>query len=793
MEDDATAMIALPPRDSLGYSLRATARHQLGQYERAITDYDSAISFTERGDPRYIDLNARRCDVLMAMGQYDRVIADARQCLEAVQDTIPLEFRVFCALIALGDYEAAGSLFRRVTESNSAARGKLRNWSMKYVFDTLDVGRSWHRPDIVPEGVAFLAMLEADETYHHLSAKARRVVTDAFTAHWSPDGTKLAFSTGFWGYSGVAVWDAETRQTDLLIVPGKDPRWSPDGRYLVFVRDCLALPLSEFVGAERVNRHRGVQDQEVWIMKSDSAEPRRLVSGSWPRWSRDPNHIYFYSQRDGALCEISIEDADARPQTLLKCADLWSEISPDGKYVACEEGTSLKVLELASASLRAEWTFPSQSRGKTWSSDGRELCFNAFGFGGIPSGLWVYDLDKKQTRKVLEGPIWPSSLAPDGTQLVFNLEAPYFEIWVADLDPNTSIVDSLGPGLTLDELYQEKLAFYTQRIEANPEDANNYRLRAQYHGHLGDRASANADMRWWAILAPRDRRRVINLPFDCQLVFSAERPVNMISMVSVAFGQKGRCKMKLFEIPMCVTSVFGICLLFGLDAPPVYANFVFGEPVNLGPTVNTSYGEYSQSISADGLTLYSGEHPTTPHPKGYGGGDIWVTTRETTSDPWAEPVSLGPTVNTSSGESGPCISADGLSLYFNSNRAGGCGGWDLWVTTRETTSDPWAEPVNLGSTVNSWADDVCPSISADGLELYFCDYWPARPGGYGITDLWVTKRPTKDDPWGTPVNLGDTVNGRWADWGPFISADSLMLLFGSDRPREVTTTDDLYY
>jgi hypothetical protein len=143
------------------------------------------------------------------------------------------------------------------------------------------------------------------------------------------------------------------------------------------VRDCQALPVSELAGADRVNRHRAREDEEVWIMKADGTEPRRLASGNWPCWSHDPNHIYFYSQGDGALCEISIEDSGSKHRPILTCVDRMPEISPDKKYVACVQGTSLKVLELASGSLLAEWTFPSWPRGKTWSSNGRELCFGA--------------------------------------------------------------------------------------------------------------------------------------------------------------------------------------------------------------------------------------------------------------------------------------------------------------------------------------------------------------------------------------------------------------------------------
>ncbi len=106
------------------------------------------------------------------------------------------------------------------------------------------------------------------------------------------------------------------------------------------------------------------------------------------------------------------------------------------------------------------------------------------------------------------------------------------------------------------------------------------------------------------------------------------------------------------------------------------------------------------------------------------------------------PTNLGPTVNSSDVEHGPSISADGLSLYFQSNRSGGSSGVDIWVAMRETTDHPWSTPVNLGPTVNSSAKDATACISADSLSLYFSS---ERPGGYGGGDLWVTTRTTKDD------------------------------------------------
>ena len=67
---------------------------------------------------------------------------------------------------------------------------------------------------------------------------------------------------------------------------------------------------------------------------------------------------------------------------------------------------------------------------------------------------------------------------------------------------------------------------------------------------------------------------------------------------------------------------------------------------------------------------------------------------------FGEPANLGPTF-TSPGVDEPSISADGLELYFRSNRSGGSGNYDLWVTTRATKDDPWNEPANLGPMVNA--------------------------------------------------------------------------------------------
>ena len=249
-------------------------------------------------------------------------------------------------------------------------------------------------------------------------------------------------------------------------------------------------------------------------------------------------------------------------------------------------------------------------------------------------------------------------------------------------------------------------------------------------------------------------------------------------------------------------------------------DFTFGEPTNLGLPVNSFDHDWSPSIRGDGLEMYL----ESDRPGGEGTYDIWVSTRASKEDDWGTPTNLGAPINTPDWQNSPCISADGLELYWNdwglwvarratvfdpwgeaendslinvntSNvNSAPClssdglsiflfswGEWGLYVSTRPTRDDLWSEPVNLGPTVNgvnsTW-ENRDPAISADGLLLIFSS---DRDGGSGRQDLWMTRRTTIDGPWSEPVNLGPTINsGRW-EYQPEISADGKSLLFCSNR------------
>jgi len=210
-------------------------------------------------------------------------------------------------------------------------------------------------------------------------------------------------------------------------------------------------------------------------------------------------------------------------------------------------------------------------------------------------------------------------------------------------------------------------------------------------------------------------------------------------------------------------------------------DFVFGEPE---PVVDLNSDSYDGSpcITADGLELYFASNRDHGADACY--TDIWVATRTSTDEPWGTPRNLGePVIRPYGEEVNPCISADGLELYFSdwfdacSVRPGGQGGGDIWVSKRETREADWGEPINLGLMVNSVGQyDGTPHLSSDGLELYF--FSNRAPGNGG--DFYVSTRPTKNDPWGPAVDLGAPINTMaQQDYlcYPFLSYDGLSLFF----------------
>jgi outer membrane protein OmpA-like peptidoglycan-associated protein len=153
--------------------------------------------------------------------------------------------------------------------------------------------------------------------------------------------------------------------------------------------------------------------------------------------------------------------------------------------------------------------------------------------------------------------------------------------------------------------------------------------------------------------------------------------------------------------------------------------------------INTTYWESQPSISPDGRTLYF----SSDRPGGYGGTDIWMTHKQDDGN-WGAPVNLGPDVNTKGEERTPSIAFDNRTLYYSSDgypdgeKGKAAGGFDLYVTRWQGSR--WSRPMNLGFPINSRDDDTFISSTLSGDTLYFASN---RGGGYGGFDLYMLLDP----------------------------------------------------
>jgi Tol biopolymer transport system component len=157
--------------------------------------------------------------------------------------------------------------------------------------------------------------------------------------------------------------------------------------------------------------------------------------------------------------------------------------------------------------------------------------------------------------------------------------------------------------------------------------------------------------------------------------------------------------------------------------------------------------------------------------------DLWSASRPHAGATFDTPKRLEAPNTTDSREVDPTVSGDGLTLIFSSNRPGGMGKYDLWVSTRSSSNQPFPSATPLAQ-VNSSDQEWEPDLTADGLHLYFSS---DRPGGKGDTDIWRADRSSPTGKFSAPVNVTE-VNSPYQEDGPAISPDGRRLLFISNRP-----------
>ena len=482
MATDASVMIGAKPDNAEAYALRAIAWREKKLLDMALKDHDKAIVLSST-EPRFY--NQRR-QTYMQMSNYKEVLSDAQKCVRLQPDEKSYHFHVFCAFVALGHDEEARAQYSTIITSGLMDEQELEQSAAKYVSDTLAAGLKWHPGEQEPQGTAFLAMNEAAQTYRQLAAKgAKRMVANGFHGSWSPNGDELVYSRGIVGCTGIEVVNLTSGTTRLLTVPGFNPSWSPDGRYIVFTRTRQPLLLADLV-VERTRKEPPLGEREIWRIKSDgTGDLKFLAKGYWPAWSQDPERVIYHSKEDMRLYSISVE-GNAQPKPVGQCPGFFPVVSPDKKYVAYRSIIENQIRELPENTFVASLTVP-LARGVgflNWSPDGSEVCM------GVPKGLWLYNIDKEKTSKLLSGSFgWCSWSKPDLGKIAIGrvYEQLHHEIWVAD-------IAALRPGRPIEAHCQEMHEYYSHRIDIDPNDTWNYFYRAEVGAYLEDNDSILADL-----------------------------------------------------------------------------------------------------------------------------------------------------------------------------------------------------------------------------------------------------------------------------------------------------------
>ncbi len=202
---------------------------------------------------------------------------------------------------------------------------------------------------------------------------------------------------------------------------------------------------------------------------------------------------------------------------------------------------------------------------------------------------------------------------------------------------------------------------------------------------------------------------------------------------------------------------------------------------NLGNAVNTPYNDYSPIISADGNTLIFTSNRTDDPARAKANAnyeDIFVSNK--TASGWTAPKLISANVNIKYNDAAASLSPDGKTLFLYYEEGEG----DIYIST--LNGDQWSKPEPLNKNINTamfW--ETCASVSADGKKLYFASN---RPGGIGELDLYVSQLDGKGQ-WGKAVNLGAVVNTPENEDSPFIHHDGVTLYFSSDGHPSLGNSD----
>jgi tetratricopeptide (TPR) repeat protein len=167
------------------------------------------------------------------------------------------------------------------------------------------------------------------------------------------------------------------------------------------------------------------------------------------------------------------------------------------------------------------------------------------------------------------------------------------------------------------------------------------------------------------------------------------------------------------------------------------------SPLNITPDLQSDGDLYISCLSSDGKMLYLSKDDNY-------NSDLYCSTFDGTK--WGKAVKLNKNINTKGWESHAFVSEDGNFLVFASDRSGGFGGLDIYISKKEKSD--WGPPVNLGSEINTPFNEDRPFLINNGKTLFFASQDHNNIGGY---DIFRSESLT-NGLWSKPQNLGYPLN-----------------------------------
>jgi tetratricopeptide (TPR) repeat protein/Tol biopolymer transport system component len=505
MAADADILKAMHPDDYMGYALSAIAHRELGQFEQALKDHARAIDLCIREDelPR---LYKQRRITYMQCGKYKEALEDSE--LMASLRGEETGYLSFSAMMALEQYDRIEAQYKQIAKKGKNSIRGVKTDAEICVFELMQAKHTFSLPTDIAPRAPFYFMAQAADLYTRLreTAEPLSILGGLWRGDWSPDGQSIVYNQfkalswlpgSLGGISSevnsrfIEIMDLGSGKARQIAGAGYSLTWSPDGSHIAYMDDYT-------------------EEANIWVAPSlEGGQPRKLVKGMKPNWSRDSKQVFFWADaNDRGIYSMHIDRPETDPVLVMESQPERGFacfcISPDNSLIAFEQKGNILVLTFPEGKEVARWELPWPLQlwnfMLQWHPNGKTLILNSTSQYN-QMGMCLLDTDSGDMTHVFNvSRPWCRTLwSHDGSKLLI---CPYAQDdwWLWDIDPSIPLTETLAPALTTEEFLTQRLEAWDQRIKADPLYADNYVSRAVVFMALKAFDSASQDLNRCATL-----------------------------------------------------------------------------------------------------------------------------------------------------------------------------------------------------------------------------------------------------------------------------------------------------